>query len=77
MLSWYQDTCDIVPFKPDARFSAEMLWNRVKGIIPPGRVAEMKAFLEKETDISLVYQKAYQLKNENGITSRSLGIRPF
>ena len=77
MLSWYQDTCDIVPFKPDARFSAEMLWNRVKGIIPPGRVAEMKAFLEKETDISLVYQKAYQLKNENDITSRSLGIRPF
>ncbi len=51
MLSWYQDTCDIVPYEPDARFSSEMLWHRVKKMIPPEKEEEMRAYLEKETDI--------------------------
>lgn len=42
MLSWYQRTCDIVPFETDARFSEKMIWKKVKLMCPKGHEAEVK-----------------------------------
>ncbi|MCI9046062.1 MAG: sulfatase-like hydrolase/transferase [Hungatella sp.] len=36
ILEWYQDTCDVVPFDKDERFSDEMIWEKVKLLVPPG-----------------------------------------
>lgn len=36
LLAWYQDTCDVVPFESDKRFSAEMIWEKVKNLCPEG-----------------------------------------
>lgn len=35
MLKWLQATDDVVPFDHDARFTPEMLWARVRGMVPP------------------------------------------
>lgn len=40
MLTWYQETCDIVPFKQDSRFNAEIIWNIQKRRMPPGMTFE-------------------------------------
>ncbi len=37
LLQWYQDTCDVVPFDKDERFSDKMIWEKVKLLVPPGR----------------------------------------
>lgn len=47
MLTWYQETCDIVPFKLDSRFNYEMTWNRVKNICPPENVEEVQELIRK------------------------------
>ena len=60
MLAWYQDTCDIVPYQYDARFSAEMLWNRVKRMVPPEHADEMKKLIEDGGDIAAVMSTAFQ-----------------
>lgn len=36
VLEWYQDTCDVVPFDKDERFSDEMIWEKVKLLVPEG-----------------------------------------
>ena len=35
-LEWYQDTCDVVPFAKDDRFSEKMIWEKVKRMAPEG-----------------------------------------
>lgn len=35
-LLWYQDTCDTVPYTKDERFSHEMVWEKVKLLVPDG-----------------------------------------
>lgn len=47
MLSWYQDTCDVVPFRYDARFSKEMIWHRAKNICPPEYAAQVRAMIDQ------------------------------
>lgn len=46
MLDWYQDTCDIVPFDYDARFSKEMLWSMVKPKIAPEHYEDVQNILD-------------------------------
>ena len=58
MLAWYQDTCDIVPYNYDARFSPAMLWSRVKKMIPPEHADEIKKLIENGADIVAVMSKA-------------------
>ena len=36
LLEWYQDSCDVVPFEADKRFSAGMIWEKVKNLCPEG-----------------------------------------
>ena len=61
VLAWYQDTCDIVPYHADARWSKEMLWSKVKPMVPEKYWGEMQAFLEDNIDITPVMMKAAEL----------------
>lgn len=47
MLSWYQETCDIVPFETDERFSKEMIWEKVKLLCPEGYEDEVKEKIQE------------------------------
>ncbi len=42
LLGWYQDTCDVVPFDRDNRFSPEMIWEKCKQLCPPGCEAQVR-----------------------------------
>lgn len=46
ILQWYQDTCDVVPFERDARFSKKMIWEKVKNQIPAGMEEEIRARIQ-------------------------------
>ena len=43
ILQWYQDTCDVVPFERDERFSQKMIWEKVKNLIPEGMEEAIRA----------------------------------
>lgn len=58
MLAWYQDTCDVVPFQADARWSGEMLWQKVKRMTPPEKEEEMRALIDRGADIAEVMSTA-------------------
>ena len=45
MLKWLQATDDVVPFDHDARFTPEMLWARVRGMVPPEKTDEVKQMI--------------------------------
>ena len=62
MLAWYQDTCDIVPFKADARWSGEMFWQKVKNIVPPEKAGEMRALIDGGADITEVMAAAARFR---------------
>lgn len=49
MLKWLQATDDIVPFEPDQRFTPEMLWARVRGLVPPDKEPQVREMIKKET----------------------------
>lgn len=40
MLKWLESTDDIVPYAADSRFTPEMLWARVRSLVPPEKAAE-------------------------------------
>lgn len=42
LLAWYQNTCDVVPYEPDERFSKRMIWEKVKNLCPKGYEEEVK-----------------------------------
>ncbi len=44
MLTWYQETCDVVPHKSDSRFNLEILWNIQKR--KPGAYATFEDMVE-------------------------------
>ena len=46
ILQWYQDTCDVVPFDRDERFSKKMIWEKVKNQIPAGMEEEIRARIQ-------------------------------
>lgn len=45
-LQWYQDTCDIVPYDRDDRFSKMMIWEKVKNRIPAGLEQDVRARID-------------------------------
>ena len=45
MLKWLQRTADIVPCDYDQRFTPEMMWARCRGLVPPGREAEVREMI--------------------------------
>ena len=44
-LKWLQATADVVPFGQDQRFTPEMLWARVRGLVPPDREPQVRAMI--------------------------------
>jgi len=50
MLHWYQETCDVVPFAYDSRFTEERLWAMVRKFCPPECEQEFREFARKEYD---------------------------
>ena len=45
MLRWLQATADIVPWQGDSRFTPEMMWGRVGGLVPPEKEAEVRQMI--------------------------------
>jgi arylsulfatase A-like enzyme len=54
MLGWFQGTCDVVPFKPDNRFSPEMIWSKFKNICPKDKLDEFKELINSGADFNRV-----------------------
>lgn len=48
MLTWYQESCDIVPYKKDSRFNLEILWNIQKRRMRPDMTFEDMLEIMKE-----------------------------
>ncbi len=64
ILSWYQRTCDVVPFQPDERFSKKMIWEKVKRLCPPGYEKLVKEKIENGMGLFLVQQFCRELWNK-------------
>lgn len=56
MLKWLQQTADIVPFSPDARFTPEMMWARCRSLVPPEREAEVRGMIENGVSLPALMQ---------------------
>ncbi len=54
MLTWYQDTCDVVPYKIDSRFSREQIALRVKD---PELLSEIYSKLDEGIPSQNIYMK--------------------
>lgn len=54
LLVWYQNTCDVVPFEVDKRFSKTMIWEKVKNICPVGFEEDVKNKIDNGMDLFLV-----------------------
>lgn len=51
VLAWYQDTCDVVPFDKDERFSDEMVWEKVKLLVPEGCEALVRKKIQEKAGL--------------------------
>ena len=51
ILAWYQDTCDVVPFDKDERFSDEMVWEKVKLLVPEGCEALVRKKIQEKAGL--------------------------
>lgn len=64
MLKWLQATGDIVPFKEDQRFTPEMMWARVRSLVPAGKEAEVRAMIDRQISFIQVIQYCRSLNEE-------------
>lgn len=62
MLEWYQDTCDVVPFEIDERFSKKMIWEKVKMICPSDHEEEVKEKINNGMGLFMVQLYCQQLQ---------------
>ncbi len=51
MLKWYQETCDVVPFQEDDRFTDDMLLGMLKGLVPKEGIVHIMKALEAGASI--------------------------
>lgn len=49
LMRWMIETADVVPLKRDERFTPEMLWGRLRGLVPPEHEAEVKEKIAQGT----------------------------
>ena len=49
MLKWMQSTADIVPFEQDQRFTPQMLWARVRSMVPPEKEDDVRRMIREGT----------------------------
>lgn len=62
LMRWYQRTCDVVPHKPDDRFTHEMLWAKVKNICPKDHEKDVKEKIRGGIKQGLLFQYVRGLK---------------
>ena len=46
LLKWLQQTCDVVPFDIDSRFTKKMMWSKLKPLCPKGEEANVKKLID-------------------------------
>ena len=59
-LLWLMQTADAVPFDYDERFSPEMIWAKVKRLVPPEHEAEIKAKIAAGANLFMLMQECRQ-----------------
>ena len=59
-LLWLMQTADAVPFDYDKRFSPEMIWAKVRHLVPPAHEAEIKAKIAGGADLFPLMQECMQ-----------------
>lgn len=47
MLKWLQKTADVVPYQYDSRFTPQMMWEKVKDMVPPEKEAAVREIIAK------------------------------
>ena len=60
LLLWLMETADAVPYNYDSRFSNEMIWAKVKRLVPPEYESEIKAQIAEGTNMFLLIQQCKQ-----------------
>ena len=45
MLKWLQTTADVVPYRYDSRFTPQMMWEKVKDMVPPEKEAAVRELI--------------------------------
>lgn len=56
MLKWLQRTVDVVPFRPDARFTPEMMWARCRALVPEEREQEVRNLIAEGISLPMLMQ---------------------
>lgn len=64
MLKWLQSTADIVPFELDQRFTKEMLWAKVRGMVPPEAEKEVRDLIDNHADFQYLMQYCAKLNGD-------------
>lgn len=59
-LTWLMETADVVPYDYDSRFSNEMIWAKVKRLVPPEYEDEIKAQIAGRTNMFILIQQCKQ-----------------
>lgn len=62
MLKWLEATDDIVPFQLDERFTPDMLWAKVRSMVPKDKEAEVRSMIEKGAPFSALMAYCHSLK---------------
>ena len=60
-LKWLQATDDIVPFAQDQRFTPEMLWARVRGLVPPDKEEQVRGMIAAGTPFPVLMNFCHSL----------------
>lgn len=63
MLKWLQATGDVVPFDYDQRFTPEMLWARVRCLVPPEREDEVRGMIADGVGFGVLMNFCRSLKH--------------
>lgn len=66
MMRWYQQTCDVVPFSYDRRYTDEMLWAKVKNICPLGHEEEIKEKIHQGVKMGVLLMYLKKLTDKEG-----------
>lgn len=73
MLKWLQATDDVVPFDHDARFTPEMLWARVRGMVPPEKTDEVKQMIADGINFPMLMHYCRELAGQKSLKRRKKG----
>lgn len=66
MLKWLQTTSDVVPPDYDRRMTEEMLWNKVRGLVPPIHEDDVRQKIRNGMGIGALFGYCASLKGEKG-----------